>query len=151
MISAAVHTACISGDIKALKSLRPAIKNLDKALDTACEFGQTRAVKWLVEQGADVHRYTALGKACKFGYLNLVKCLYKCGARNDVFAIQLAGGCGQLQIVKWVYNREKVNIPYYLALDNKIMDWILRVQPYGDYALHTSSRRKRLLQLASFL
>lgn len=148
----AAYIACISGNLKALKKLRSDIKDIDYALENACEFGQLRIVKWLVGQGASVHRFTPLGKACKFGYLDVVKFLYKCGARNDLFAIQLAGEFGHLQVVKWVHKVGKVEIPKALAQRMRmlrqydILHWIDRVQPE-----RLSARRKRLLQLASFL
>jgi hypothetical protein len=156
MSSSAAYIACMDGNLKTLKRLRANISDLDDALDCACKFGQVRVVKWLVEQGADVHRFKALGKACKFGHLNVVKFFYKCCADNDLFTILCATEFGHLSIAKWVYHRGKVKIPQCIwhrthrLKQRDVLKWLDRVQPQSSI-FTPILRRKRLLQLVSFL
>jgi hypothetical protein len=169
MSSHAVYIACMEGALKTLKRLQSSITDIDYAFDCACEFGRLHIVKWLVEQGADVHRFCALGKACKFGHLKVVKFLYKCGARNDTFALQLAGDFGHLNIVKWIYNRGEVRVPVAIVQrmhsfrQFDVFDWFVRVQPeHFDKGLsmhdilvwnirpYIGPYRKRAMQVVAF-
>jgi hypothetical protein len=72
------------------------------ALRYACLYNHIKAVKTLLEKGADVHvaRDCAIAWAAEFGHLEVVEMLLKAGAHRTPEAIQIAKENGHEEVVK---------------------------------------------------
>jgi hypothetical protein len=78
-----------------------------EALIEAAESGHLDVVKWLFEQGADIHAYNdwALTKAAGEGHLDVVKWLFEQEADIHAYnelALQNAAFGGHLEVVIWL-------------------------------------------------
>ena len=81
--------------------------NLNEVLEIAAEKGNLEVVKFLVEEGVDVHTYDdcALCGAAEKGHLEVVKFLVAKGAdvhARDNYALRWAADKGHLEIVKFL-------------------------------------------------
>jgi ankyrin repeat protein len=80
------------------------------ALHYAALCGNTKAVEWIVEHGADINVKTFAGStpllfAVRSGLLDIAEFLLSCGATlNDTpySAIMEAAECGRLEVLKWL-------------------------------------------------
>ncbi len=113
-----LKAACTIGDLERVKELissKDYEEDKDRALKLVSEYGYLDIVKYLVEQGADIHTcddYSLRSASC-YGHLNIVRYLIENGAdihaedkyvyiKDDVTCQALRMACwnGHLEVVK---------------------------------------------------
>ena len=98
------------GNMKGLLLMQERGANVDEdeALSLACENGHLNVVKYLVENGANIHVgiERPLRSACREGHLKVVKYLVEHGANiretNDEYALVVAAEEGHLAVVQYL-------------------------------------------------
>ena len=106
------YFAAENGYEKLIQEIHPSdlsLSELDTALLGAANKGHIKIVKYLIENGADIHSSGegALLLATEKGYLEVVKYLIEHGSdihANDNEALRLAAESGHLDIVKYLIN-----------------------------------------------
>ncbi len=83
---------------------------LNKELIEAVNIGQLEKIKYLVENGADIHGFkeASLINALKKGHLDVVKYLVEQGANihsNNDYSLRVAAENGHLEVVKYLVEK----------------------------------------------
>lgn len=99
--------ACKNGDLERVKTLSTHITPKELGLSLAIKYGRLNIVKYLVENGANIHHDSGepIRDACRNGHLSVVKYLVEKGVdihNHQEASMRLACFNGYLKIVKYL-------------------------------------------------